>query len=134
MPEIRMMQKTIQRELESMVGQVQTHHTRLAIKSRIEALLTGNGNDINHIDVYVGASKVDPTMVVITPMNVLTGMLMMGYHYPYYDVPKLLGKRYEDENGVWESFNNADGDPCFIFTPSGPCKTFSGYLYVDPIS
>jgi hypothetical protein len=65
-------------------------------------------------------------------MNVLTGMLMMGYHYPYYDVPKLLGKRYEDENGVWESFTDLNDDPCFTFTPSGPCKTFSGYLYVDP--
>ena len=118
MPEIRMIQKTIQRELEFMIGQVQTPHTHLAIKSRIEALLTSKGNDINHIDVYVGASKVDPTMVIITPMNVLTGMLMMGYHYPYYDVPKLLGKRYEDENGLWESFTDLNGDPCFTFTPA----------------
>jgi hypothetical protein len=50
-------------------------------------------------------------MMVITPMNVLTGMLMMGVYYPPYLVPELLGRRYEDHTGVYEVSEDLNGDP-----------------------
>lgn len=42
---------------------------------------------------------------------------MMGVYYPPYMTKYLLGKKHEDDTGIYEIFDDPNGDPCFMFTP-----------------
>ena len=109
----------LQKELNQFVGEINTPSACHAVKSLImKRLGEAHPSLCHHFDIYVGASRVDPCIMIISPLNCLTGMVMLDYPYPLYNIPKLMGKYYEDFTGTYLVFVNEDGDPAFEHTPA----------------
>jgi len=111
----------INQQLNGFINRVYSHSTLHQLKQTlIQILVDATALEPRHFKLDIRAKHDDPNNLLITPMNVLTGMVLMGIQLPpYYLLDKLLESWYEDHTGTYQVSQDDYGDPCFSFNPQG---------------
>jgi hypothetical protein len=121
---LRLMQYKLEQITAMFVDRAATPETLYQIKLTALKMLEGYRKN-PYFNIDVSQDPCDPSCIQITPLNVVTGMLVMGMD-PSPQLIQFLGNStsYTDETGsYWVGYNG--GKPVFNFTPKQPVDYIS---------